>query len=168
MSLRLSYTPPRAPIAPAVDHEAALYELAAAGARGAIELDGYVLTLDGTGLVELAAGCRSLLVIIDGGAPAPADAQLRSVLPAAPDEAAFHQWLFSSWMTWIPALVFAVTRSTTWIATRTHAERAGWPLVVLEDRDLPGAVAEPTVELAREARAFLARCEADARAAPRT
>jgi hypothetical protein len=167
MSFRLRYRPPTSPPpagAPA-DLDDALYDLAEAGAAGRIELDGYELSLDGTGVVELARGCRSLLAIVESGAPAPADDDLRTELPDAPGDAALHQWVFSSFMSLLPVLVFAVAPETTWIATRTHEETEGWPLVVLEGRDLAGPVAVPTAEVREQARGFLADCEANVRAA---
>ena len=165
MSLALRYSPAAVAAGQPSDLDDALYDLAEAGARAAIELDGYELVLDGTGVVELARGCRSLLAIIGGAPPAPADAELREVVPDAPEDASMHQWLFSSWMTQIPVLIFAVTAGTTWIATRTHAEREGWPLVVLAGRDLPEPVELPTSDVQREARGLLAACEANARSA---
>jgi hypothetical protein len=154
VSFKLSFdAPPRA--APSAD----LYDLAEAGAAARIELDGYELPLDGTGVVELAKGCRSLLAIIEGGEPAPADEELRPELPHAPTDAVLHQWLFSSFMLRIPVLIFAVTPETTWIATRTHEEAEGWPLVVLEGRDLADPVTVPTADVETEARGYLAAAE---------
>jgi hypothetical protein len=167
MTFRLRYRPPPSPPEPTVptDLDDALYDLADAGASAQVELDGYELPLSGTGVVELARGCRSLVEIIDGGTPVPDDDELRTVLARASADAALHQWLFSSWMQDIPVLIFAVTSTTTWIATRTHTETPGWPLVALEGRDLPNPVTVPTALVKSEARGYLAACEADARTA---
>jgi hypothetical protein len=168
MSFRLLLLPPpQAPArrtVPAVDPDDALYDLADAGARAVVELDGYRLELSGIGVAELAKGCRSLLAIIDGAAPLLADEELRGELPGAAPEAVIHQWLFSSWMYRIPVLIFAVTPARTWIATRTHEEGPGWPLVVLAGRDLAELVAVDTGEVKGELNAFLEACGAAARA----
>jgi hypothetical protein len=167
VSFRLRYLPATSarPAGAPRDLDDALYDLAEAGARGLIELDGYELSLDGTGVVELARGCRSLLAIVDGGTPAPDDEELRSELPGAAADAALDQWLFSSFMSQMPVLLFAVAPETTWIATRTHEEAEGWPLVVLEGRDLAAPVAVPTAEVRTQALGYLGASEADARAA---
>jgi hypothetical protein len=165
MTFRLHYAPPpdRPRAHASADLDDALYDLAAAGATARIELDGYELPLDGTGVVELAHGCRSLLAILAGGAADPADAELRTEIPDAPAEAVFHQWLFSSFMSRLPVVVFAVTPVTTWIATRTHEEAQGWPLVALEGRDLPAPVSVPTSDVRTQVRRYLSACETDAR-----
>lgn len=163
MSFRLGYDPADAAAGDPADLDDALYELAAAGARASICLDGYELPLDGTGVVELVRGCRALLGVIDGNAPSPLDEELRPVVRGASPEAKLCQWIFSSWMMSIPVIIFAVTPATTWIATRTHEEREGWPLVVLAGRDLGEPVAVPTAQVEREARGFLEACLANAR-----
>jgi hypothetical protein len=163
VSFRLRYDPAPAAAGDPADLDDALYELAAAGARAWVCLDGYELALDGTGVVELARGCRALLGVIEGDAVPQRDEELRPFVPGAPPEAKLCQWLFSSWMSWIPVVIFAVTPATAWIATRTHAESEGWPLVVLEGRDLSEPVAVPTAEVEHEARGFLDACLANAR-----
>jgi hypothetical protein len=151
VSFRLRFSAPQRAI-----ESMDLYGVAEAGATARIELDGYALDLDGTGVVELARGCESLLAILQGGAPAPADEELRAELPGAPAGAAFHQWLFSSFMYRMPVLIFAITPQTTWIATRTHEETEGWPLIALEGRDLAEPVVVPTAEVEAQARGYLA------------
>jgi hypothetical protein len=166
VSFRLRFVPPTVgPSGDPADLDDALYGLGDAGATAEIALADYRLALYGTGLVELADGCRSLLAIADGGPPRETDQGLRELIPQAPRDAAFDQWAFPVRMTNIPVLVFAVTPRDTWIATLTHMESEGFPLGVLPDRDLPEPVCVPTGEVVAQAGGYLKDVHAAARAA---
>jgi hypothetical protein len=155
VSLRLVYRAPRGTPAPVADETGALYALADAGASADIEIDGYRLPLDGTGLAELHRQSERLLDVLRTGSPALGDDSLRDELPGVPAGAVLHSWLFSSYMRDLPVLVFAIDGPDTTLFTRTRAETAGWPLVVLEGRDLSDPVTVPTAELVDAVRRFL-------------
>jgi hypothetical protein len=137
------------------DETDALYALADAGASADIEIDGYRLPLDGTGLAELHCQSERLLDVLRTGEPALGDDLLRDELPGVPAGAVLHSWLFSSYMLDLPILVFAIDGPVTTVFTRTRAETAGWPLVVLEGRDLSEPITVPTSELVDAVRGFL-------------
>lgn len=165
MTLHLHYEPPAAlPAAPAPDAEAALYALADAGAAAVIELFGYALPVDGTGLAELHRQAERLLAVLDGGEPAPGDDDLRAELPGVSAGAVLHSWLFASYMAQLPVVVFAIDGPVTTVFTRTRDETPGWPLVVLEGRDRPEPVSMATDALAADVRRFLDRVAQDTRA----
>jgi hypothetical protein len=155
MSLRLVYRPPGETPAPAADATEALYALADAGASAEIEIDGYRLPLDGTGLAELHRQSERLLEVLHTGEPALGDDALRAELPGVPADAVLHSWLFSSYMRELPVVVFAIDGAATSVFTRTRAETDGWPLVVLDGRDLADPVSVPTAELGDAVRGFL-------------
>jgi hypothetical protein len=161
VSFRLTYEPPRAPAAPPAIPEDALYALADAGANAAVELDGYRLPVDGTGLAELHRHVERLLEVLRTREPAPGDDALRSELSGAPPGAVMHSWPFASYMLELPVLVFAIDGPVTSVFTRTRAETPDWPLVALEGRDLADPVQVPTAELEEEAQAFVDRVASD-------
>jgi hypothetical protein len=164
VTFRLDYSPPPAPPAPVADRADAVYALADAGASAAVELDGYRLPVDGTGLAELHRQAARLLDVLRGGDPAPGDDDLRAELPDVPAGARLHSWLFASYMLELPVLVFALAGPVTRVFTRTRAEREGWPLVVLDGRDRPEPAEVPTAELTAELERFLERIDRDAAA----
>jgi hypothetical protein len=126
VTLRLRYEPP-AELPAAPDAGAALYALADAGAAAVIELDGYALPVDGTGLAELHRQAERLLDVLDGGEPAPGDDDLRAELPGVPPDAVLHSWLFASYMAQLPVVVFAIDGprpSSPAAATRRQAGRS--------------------------------------------
>jgi hypothetical protein len=155
VSIRLVYAAPRKTPAPVADETDALYALADAGASADIEVDGYRLPLDGTGLAELHRQLERLLGVLRTGEPVLGDDSLRDELPGIPAGAVLHSWLFSSYMRDLPVLVFAIDGPVTTVFTRTRAETAGWPLVVLEGRDLSEPVTVATAELVESAHGFL-------------
>jgi hypothetical protein len=164
VTLRLRYEPPAERPTAAPNAEEALYALADAGAAASIELDGYALPVDGTGLAELHRQAERLLAVLDGGDPAAGDADLRAELPGVLPGAVLHSWLFASYMVQLPVLVFAIDGPATTVFTRTRDETPGWPLVVLEGRDRREPVGVPTDALTAEVRRFLDRVARDVRA----
>jgi hypothetical protein len=163
VTLRLRYEPP-AELPAAPDAGDALYALADAGAAAVIELDGYALPVDGTGLAELHRQAERLLGVLDGGEPAPGDDDLRAELPGVPPDAVLHSWLFASYMAQLPVVVFAIDGPLTTVFTRTRDETPGWPLIVLDGRDRREPVSVATDALAAEVRHFLDRVTEDVRA----
>jgi hypothetical protein len=155
VTLRLRYEPPEEPAAPAPDADAALYALADAGAAAVIELEGYALPVDGTGLAELHRQAVRLLDVLDGGEPAPGDDDLRAELPGVPPDAVLHSWLFASYMVQLPVVIFAIDGPLTTVFTRTRDETPGWPLIVLDGRDRREPIFVATDALAAEVRHFL-------------
>jgi hypothetical protein len=155
MSLRVVYRSPADTPAPATDATDALYALADAGATAEIELDGYRLPLDGTGLAELHRQSERLLHVLATGEPALGDDALRAELPDVPADAVLHSWLFASYMRELPVVVFAIDGDATAVYTRTRAETDGWPLVVLEGRDLADPITVPTRQVAGTVQGFL-------------
>jgi hypothetical protein len=160
--VKLAYEPPREPAVPAASEDEALYALSDAGATAAVELDGYRLPVDGTGLAELHRQVVRLLGVLRSGEPEPGDDDLRAELPGIAPGATLHSWIFASYMLDLPVLVFAIDGPETSVFTRTRAESSGWPLVVLDGRDLAEPVRVRTDELAAEAQRFLDRVAADA------
>jgi hypothetical protein len=160
--MKLAYGPPREPAEPAADETEALYALADAGATAAVELDGYRLPVDGTGLAELHRQVVRLLGVLRSGVPEPGDDELRAELSEIAPGATVHSWIFASYMLDLPVLVFAIDGAVTTVFTRTRAESEGRPLVVLDGRDLADPVAVRTDQLAAEAQSFLDRVAADA------
>jgi len=149
MSFALRYTPPDGPVALPTDPSSADVEdvvdaLGLAGAYATVEIDDYVLGLGGQGPRELLRGCAALVDTLRAGAP---------------DEVA---WVFGSFMTWLPVVTFTLAGPEVSILTRTHDEAPGGGLIVLEGRDLPEPVRVPAQAVLDEARAFIARCLADA------
>jgi hypothetical protein len=152
VTFSLRYSPP--PEAPAGDD---VYALAGAGATAAVELDGYVLPVDGTGLAELQHQAERLLALLDGGEPALGDDDLRAELPGVPPSAVLHSWIFASYMAQLPVIIFAINGPVTTVYTRTREEAPEWPLIVLEGRDRASPVEVPTDELRDGLRRFLAK-----------
>jgi hypothetical protein len=147
VSFALTYTGPSQPLAtpldPGGDLERVVGELAAAGAFATVEIRDYSLGLGGSGIVELLRGCTELIGLLVAGVPAE------------------HAWVFGSFGTQLPVITFALEHDWVRIATRTHAEEPGAPLVVLAGRDLQQPVRVPSHLVLEQCRGFVASCLAD-------